>query len=387
MIERTGLIVALLLFCAAGTAAQETQVNGRRAVVMDGEAAQLVVDMAGGSIADFQFQDQGLNPLDWNRHGEGTQAHSMGHFLCLDRWASASQAESANGMPGHGEASNVEWKLLRGPAKKDDFIEVEMQAVLPLAGLQVRRWIRLSQQHAFVTVREEVTNTNKLGRIYNMVQHPTIGPPFLDETTVVDANAHKGFMAYSPLPDPEDPEVYWPQAINLNSGQSVDMRYLADDQNPTNAGYTFEEEYGWTTASTAGHNLLIGYMWKTEEYPWFNVWRATAAGKPVARGLEFGTTGLPLPPAVLVAKGKIFDRPLFEYIDAGQTVSRVYAAFLFAIPADYSGTERVAHADGLLRVRARDTSGARGLVQETASGHVRAPDKDLLMEVEKLFIE
>jgi len=169
LIERTGLIVALLLFCAAGTAAQETQVNGRRAVVMDGEAAQLVVDMAGGSIADFQFQDQGLNPLDWNRHGEGTQAHSMGHFLCLDRWASASQAESANGMPGHGEASNVEWKLLRGPAKKDDFIEVEMQAVLPLAGLQVRRWIRLSQQHAFVTVREEVTNTNKLGRIYNMV--------------------------------------------------------------------------------------------------------------------------------------------------------------------------------------------------------------------------
>ncbi len=381
------LSVALLLFCAASTAAQETEVNGRRAVVLNGQSAQLVVDMAGGSIADFHFQEQGINPLEWNRQSRGTQAHSMGHFLCLDRWASASPAESSNGMPGHGEASNVEWQLSRGPNDKGDFIEVEMQAVLPLAGLEVRRWIRLSRQNAFFTVREEVTNTNKLGRIYNMVQHPTIGPPFLDETTVVDANAHKGFMAYSPLPDPEDPEVYWPQAINLSSGQSVDMRYLAGDHNPTNAGYTFEEEYGWTTASTAGHNLLIGYLWKTSEYPWFNVWRSSADGKPIARGLEFGTTGLPLPPAVLVAKGKIFGRNLFEYIDAGQTVARVYAAFLFAIPADYRGTERVAYADGLLRVRARGTSGPRGLVLETTSGQVRATDKDLVMEVEDLFIE
>ena len=55
-------------------------------------------------------------------------------------------------------------------------------------GFEVRRLIRLAVDRAFFAVREEVENTGKLGRIYNMVQHPTIGPPFLDETTVVDAS-------------------------------------------------------------------------------------------------------------------------------------------------------------------------------------------------------
>ena len=331
MAQRTGLFVALLLIGANPAPAEETLVNGRQAVVLDGVAARLVVDLAGGSIVDFHLQGQGLNPLEWNRGGEGTRARGMGHFLCLDRWASASRAESENGMPGHGEASRVEWQVARGPEMGDGAIQVEMTAFLPLAGLRVRRWIRLEEKRAFFTVREEVTNTGKLGRIYNMVQHPTIGPPFLDETTVVDANARKGFMAYSPLPDPEEPAVYWPRAVDLETGRSVDMRYLVDEPQPTNAGYTIEEQYGWTTASTPGQGLLIGYLWKTADYPWFNIWRHAEEGRPAARGLEFGTTGLPLPPVMLVAKGKIFGRPLFEYIDAGQTVARVYAAFLLNI--------------------------------------------------------
>ena len=40
-----------------------------------------------------------------------------------------------------------------------------------------------------IMVTEDVKNDNKLGRVYNMVQHATIGPPFLDENTLVDSNA------------------------------------------------------------------------------------------------------------------------------------------------------------------------------------------------------
>jgi hypothetical protein len=65
---------------------------------------------------------------------------------------------------------------------------------------------------SFFTVSETVTNRNKLGRVYNMVQHATIGPPFLDETTVVDSNAQHGFMQSSPLPNPEQLEIRWPEA-------------------------------------------------------------------------------------------------------------------------------------------------------------------------------
>ena len=47
-----------------------------------------------------------------------------------------------------------------------------MAATLPLAGFEVRRWLRLAKDRALLTVREEVENTGALGRMYNMVQHP-----------------------------------------------------------------------------------------------------------------------------------------------------------------------------------------------------------------------
>jgi len=240
---------------------------------------------------------------------------------------------------------------------------------------------------AFLTVREEVENTGKIGRIYNMVQHPTIGPPFLDETTVVDANARKGYMPYSPMPNPEEPAVFWPEGHQLASGDEVDMRYLGGDDDPTNAGYSFDSEYGWITASTADKGLLIGYIWKTAEYPWLNIWRSASKGKPIARGLEFGTTSLPLPPAALVAKGKIFGLPLFKFIDAGQTISKVYSAFLFEVSAGYVGTEQVGLIDGQLVVRPRGMRGDRGLALEAADGTIDRTDADLVMAVDALFIE
>ena len=162
----------------ANVALAETEVKGRPTLVLNGEVAQVVVDLLGGSIADFHLRDQSVNPLSWGREGAGEEPSAMGHFLCLDRWASVSEAEAENGMPGHGEASAVPWRVVRGPEERDGFIEAEMAATLPLAGFEVRRWLRLAKDRALLTVREEVENTGALGRMYNMVQHPTIGRPF-----------------------------------------------------------------------------------------------------------------------------------------------------------------------------------------------------------------
>ena len=382
---RVFLLMAALQ--SANVAAAEMTVKGRPALVLEGAAARVVIDLLGGSITDFYLQGQEINPLEWGRERVGDGPGAMGHFLCLDRWASVSEAEAKNGMPGHGEATAVAWRVVRGPEERDGFIEAEMATELPLAALAVRRVMRLAVDRAFFTVREEVENIGKLGRIYNMVQHPTIGPPFLDETTVVDSNARKGYMAYSPMPNPEEPTVYWPEARKLASGDEVDMRYLAGDDEPTNAGYCFDGEYGWLTASTASKGLLIGYIWKTAEYPWLNIWRSARDGKPTARGLEFGTTSLPLTPAAIAAKGKIFGIPLFEFIDAGETVAKNYAAFLFAVSEGYAGTEQVAHEDGQLVVRPRGTRGDRGRALDAVEGAIDHTDADLALAVDALFIE
>ena len=349
---RAALATAVLGLCPLVVSA-ETMVDGRRSVVLENGGARLVIDLGGGSIVEFRQAGGGLNPLRWLGPGDEKAAlRPMAHFVCLDRWGQPSAAELANGMPFHGEATRVEWKESRAPARAGGLLEAEMGASLPMAGFDVRRTVRLADGGvALFTVSETVTNRNKLGRVYNMVQHPTIGPPFLDESTVVDANARKGLMQSSPLPNPEEPPIWWPQA--LKDGQPVNLRHLTRDPDPNVVSFVVDDEHGWVTASTASKGLLIGYLWKTSDYPWLNIWRHVQDGKPLARGLEFGTTGIHQPFGVLVAKGKVFGRPTFAYLDAGESVTRSYAAFLLKIPPDYKGVERVIYGGGKVTVYER----------------------------------
>jgi hypothetical protein len=262
----------------------------------------------------------------------------------------------------HGEATRVEWKVLHDAATESGFVRAEMAATLPMAGIEVRRRIRLSQNVSFFAVTEAVTNINKLGRVLNMVQHSTIAPPFLDENTVVDSNARRGFMQSSPLPNPEEPSVYWPQA--LKDGQPVNLRRLTSDADPNVVSFVIDENYGWTTAVNAAQSLLIGYIWKTSDYPWFNAWRDAKNGKPNARGLEFGTTGLHQPFGILLTKGRIFGRPIYAYLDTGQTMTKSYASFLCKVPRDYQGVQRIAYESGRLVLEERGGTAARQITMQ-----------------------
>ena len=333
----------------------EEMVNGRPAVVLESPSAKVVIDLGGGSIVDFHLGAGGLNPLRWIGPADTEkELRPMAHFICLDRWGQPSESELRNGMPFHGEATRVRWKQSGAAERGDGWVAAGMDASLPMAGLDVRRTIRLSGASGLFSVSETVTNRNKLGRVYNMVQHPSIGPPFLDETTVVDSNAQRGLMQSSPMPNPEKPELRWPAAIN--KGKPVDLRRLTNDPDPNVVSFVVDEELGWVTAVNASKELLLGYIWKTADYPWLNIWRHVDKGKPLARGLEFGTTGLHQPFPVLTKKPYVFDRPTFTYLDAGESATRTYAVFLVKVPPDFRGVDRVTHRGGQLVIRERGSS-------------------------------
>jgi len=316
--------------------------------VLENQTARAVFDLSGGSLIEFQLRDGGMNPLTWDSRGQPEAPRPRGHFLCFDRWGQPSAAELKNGMPFHGEATRVVWKLhSSSPA------ELRMSASLPIAGLTMDRSAQLAGDAA-LRVTETVTNGNKLGRMYNLVQHATIAPPFLDETTVVDSNARKGFMQSSPMPNPEEPPVWWPQA--MQEGRSVDLRHLTNDPNPNVVSYVVDEEYGWVTAATPAHGLLIGYLWRVREYPWLNIWRNVERGKPSARGLEFGTTGLHQPFETLLAKDRIFGRRLYSYLDANHSATRSYAAFLAKAPSGFQGVAKVSYDRSRLTIAERGSS-------------------------------
>jgi len=341
------------------------RVRGRESVVLTNAQVRLVVDVNGGAIGEFRRYGREVNPLAWATPDPGdTSVRGFGHFLCLDRWGPPSEAEGARGMPYHGEATHVRWTVTReaGP-------EAEMTARLPKAGLAIRRTVRLSEREPVFMVDEEITNENALGRVFNAVQHPTIGPPFLDANTIVDCNGRRGFAQGGSLSNPEEPSAFWPRVLNRD-GESVDVRRLKDDPNPNVVSYAIEDSHGWVTAVSPGTGLLLGYLWPTEDYPWVSLWRDVSQGKPSARGLEFGTTGLHQPFPVLLRKGRIWDRPLFEYLDAGETIRKRYLAFLLEVPADFGGVESIEWKRGVLHIRER-TSGKPREFSLSVDGWVR----------------
>lgn len=334
-------IPAVLFVMAIDQAQGEEMVQGRRSLVLENNSARLVVDIAGGSIPEFRFRDSEINPLNWGRRTPGDKPGAMGHFLCCDRWGPPSDAEGRNGMPYHGEAANVTWQVLQHVRKNTDGIQARMAAELPLAGMSVERTVTMADDAPIFAVNEKVTNRNKLGRIFNIVQHPTIGPPFLDQDTVVDTNGRRGFAQSGSLPNPEHPDFFWPKAITQD-GEQVALRHMTDNDQPSVTSFVIDEELGWVTACNASKGLLLGYIWKRRDYPWFNHWWHLKDGLPNARGLEFGTTGLHQPFPVLVKKREIFGRQLFEHLDTGHSTTKTYACFLCRIPADFGGVGNIA---------------------------------------------
>ena len=318
-------------------------------VTLNNPQSVLSVTTAGGGIVEIRLKRNVVNPLNWTIHGlepvEAGKPYLRGHFLCLDRWGAPSEAEAKRGVPFHGEAPRVNWTLSRPPKAADKHQWLTMECRLPLAGLSVVRKITLARRSGVALVSETVTNDRKLGRIYNMVQHPSIAAPFLDGSTLVDSNATLGFSQEGDVPPGAGKASRWPQMVI--GKQQVDLRRFRSTQSDGTihdvSSFVFDSKTrnGWVTAANPKAKLLLGYIWDTGHYPWLNIWRHREDGRVKSRGLEFGTTGLHQPYSTLVAQGKIFERPLYTFIDAGQSTTREYMVFVTELPADYAGVQRL----------------------------------------------
>jgi len=319
-------------------------------VELENSKMVLRVNLSGGTYSDFYMKENPLNPLNWKTVNP-EEPPFMGQFLCLDRWGPPSAAEKANGFRHHGEVITRNWELQEHFQKGENISACKMSCRLPMAGLRVTRTIELSENEPVFHVTEEIENLNKYGRMFNMVQHVTLAPPFLDSTTLFDNNTEKGFEDKEDGSlNQEEPVIAWPET--LHNGEIISLRRFQNKW-PRVSSFVFadDQEYGWATACNPGKNLLLGYSWKIKDYPWINFWRDMENGIPKAFGIEFGTTGLHEPFPVVAKKGKIFDRNIYDFIDAGEIVSKSFTAFLFRIPDDYQGVAKIEFSDSCFRIR------------------------------------
>lgn len=322
-----------------------TNSDNMQQIKLENSKVVLRVNTFGGSYSDFHLKESPLNPINWE-FGNPEFPPYKGHFLCFDRWGPPSEGEKINGFQHHGEVNTVEWRVLDVHQT-----ECEMMCTLPMGGLQLKRKIRLSENEPVFFVTEEITNLNKYGRMYNIVQHVTIAPPFLDDNMLIDNNTEKGFENREDGSlNQEESVLKWPEVIH--NGEKISLRQFQNDW-PRVSSFMFEhdEKRGWVTASNPGEKLMLGYIWETEDYPWINFWRDRKDGVPKAYGIEFGTTGLHEPFPVVAKKGKIFDRNLYDFIDAGETISKSFIAFLAEIPDDYKGVGKIEISESIITVK------------------------------------
>lgn len=262
----------------------------------------------GGALIDFHLHELGINPLNFDvpyHSPNGKQLRYQGHFICLGRWGDPSTAEEQAGLVKHGDILLQQWKC------EIDGCTLSMHAASPTEGLNIERKIELDVQSACYSVTEKVTNINTLGRLYNVMQHPTIAQPFLYFDTIVDCNAGTASEYIFE-------NCVFPFVINN------------------------DEEFGWITAYSPLHQLLMGYAWKRSDYPWINHWIHQENGQPTYRGLEFGTTGIHLPFKEMIDKQllHVLGESTCRYIDPGETHERSFIGFQLKVPS-LRGVERI----------------------------------------------
>jgi hypothetical protein len=309
------------------------------AVQIENEDIRVTVSVQGGHIAEVLDKKTGVNPL-WNppwpsidlrdyspeKYPEyGNDAESkllagiMGHNLCLDLFGPPSEEEARAGLVVHGEVSLVNFDI--SPEAR----QLTARAVLPVAQLAFERRMRLDGNK--VRISETVENLSILDRPIAWTQHATLGAPFVERgrtqirTTAMRSRTLNGGIDFDwPwLPEPDGKRDL--QTFNSAASSGGYTAHVLDQ----------DSSEAWFFAYSPSSNVLIGYVWRTADFPWLGIWEEneSRAGKPwnsrtTTLGMEFGVSPLPESRREMINRGTLFGVPCYRWIPAKSKVSIEY---------------------------------------------------------------
>jgi hypothetical protein len=360
---------------------QSVRWKGREATELSNGVVELVALTGGGHLASFCFLEGTGCPTHnaiWQptwptydpvpsppeevlqRYGpKGVNlfmAAYSGHSLCLDCFGEASAAEIDAGLGLHGEAPVARWNVSKQDRPVDSGCRWDIK--LPAARLAFERNIRLGEKESVAYVEETVRNEDRgQERAFDWVQHATFGPPLLKEgESKLIASAKRGITWPLGYEDASllagDREFVWPYAPREGAERNADLQ-----QPFSTRGRGFVAGVQLDPARTVEYivavnwklRLGMGYCFRRQDFPWMAVWEENCArqgapwnGKAQARGMEFGTTPLPLGREANLRRGPLFDTPTCCVLSAGAERTVRYLLFLFEIPPHVNSIENVA---------------------------------------------
>jgi hypothetical protein len=188
------------------------------------------------------------------------------------------------------------------------------------------------------------------------VQHATFGPPFLDnaECSLIASakrgiTSRDGYEGVSLLA--KNREFKWPYAPPENGQTAVDLRIpFSTKGRGCVAGLQMDmqRDVQYILAVNWKLRIGIGYCFRRQDFPWMVIWEENCSrghapwnGSTLARGMEFGTTPLPVGPDEIFPGKKLFDSPVWCTVPANGTREARYLIFMVNLPAAMQSVEKV----------------------------------------------
>jgi hypothetical protein len=236
------------------------------------------------------------------------------------------------------------------------------RAKLPAVQEVFTRTLELADGEQAVYVEGELESLLPFDRPVSWAEHATIGPPFLEaERTVIDVAAGRCMTrpararaAGVPRRTVPEKEFTWPMAPAAAGGVADLRRMPAGHNSMDHSGCALDgnRELAWVTALHLDKRLLLGYVWRREEFPWIQKWmNYPAAVERAALGLEFGTQPFDIARREAVDMGRLFETPTFRWLPAKSRVRAGFVMFYVRAPEGFAQVDDVEEKEGKLVLR------------------------------------
>ncbi len=365
--------------------------NDRRAYRLSNANVQLKVLVGGGHIADFRLRGSPVNVL-WESpwptiepqmfasrehaalYGDGPVGRFLcgytGHALALGYFGMPSSEEAERGMGLHGEAATSEWKVASA-AGDDDTATLAMEVTLPVYRLHFRREIVLPREGFIACITETVTNLSAAAAEFQWVQHAAFGEPFFTngEATLFVSGRRgmtwpAGYEGHEVLAN--NRQYRWPYARSID-GDPIDISqpFVRDGTGFVAALLLdSDRENGFVAVHNRRLQLVAGYSFDPTSFPWIALWEENRARanspwnkRTKVRGVEFGSSPMPLGLAEAREMGRLFDTPVLCSIPENASLRAQYDLFLHPTSAQWSLIKDIRQTKDTLVVRGNNGRG------------------------------
>ena len=365
-------ILPICAFLTVAVVAQDrVTFENHPAVRLSNDKLELTVLPEGGAMVQLTLvgDQQQVNPL-WNpvriARDAGLTAPTnfyRGHFICVDGFGPVSAEERAAGLPMHGEAHALPWKL-DSYQKLGGTTRATFSAKLPLAQEILTRSYRVVGGENIVRVDSELENLLAFDRPVFWGEHATVGAPFLEPgKVVVDMPSEKAkTRAYDTQGAgatsrqlPSFVDFRWPMAPTRD-GQVLDLRSAPLKPGGLEHSTTLldtSRRLGFVTALHVDKKLIIGWVFRREEFPWIQTWLSYPGPNRMTRGMEFATQPFDLPRADILKAGPLFDTPVFRVLPARSKIASSFLMFYTRVPDGFGKVDDIRLQDGTLTIEDR----------------------------------